>query len=203
MTFSQRLTASIYNLDAFELAQKHLLGASLCSCIGGDLTAGKITELDKVQISPYGNIPRIQYGIGFNIGYKRWDLGVFFNGSAMRTIMISGITPFGTDAYNVMEFIEENRWQESNPDPNAQYPRLGINETDVRNNLEASTYWLRDGSFLRFKTLELGYSFNWGRIYLNGDNIAVWSPFKEWDPELNWNSYPLSRTFTLGIQFKF
>ena len=128
---------------------------------------------------------------------------MFFNGSAMRTIMISGITPFGTDAYNVMEFIEENRWQESNPDPNAQYPRLGINETDVRNNLEASTYWLRDGSFLRFKTLELGYSFNWGRIYLNGDNIAVWSPFKEWDPELNWNSYPLSRTFTLGIQFKF
>ena len=168
--------------------------------VNGD---GKITDLDKVQISPYGSTPRIQYGIGINVGYKKWDLGVFFNGSAMRTIMISGITPFGTDAYNVMEFIEENRWQESNPDPNAQYPRLGINETDVRNNLEASTYWLRDGSFLRFKTLELGYSFNWGRIYLNGDNIAVWSPFKEWDPELNWNSYPLSRTFTLGIQFKF
>lgn len=46
MNFSQRLTASIYNLDAFELAQKHLLGASLCSCINGHLTAGKITELE-------------------------------------------------------------------------------------------------------------------------------------------------------------
>lgn len=168
--------------------------------INGD---GIISELDKVQISPYGDLPRIQYGLGISVGYKRWDLGLFFNGSAMRTIMISGITPFGNDSCNVLEFVADNRWTENNPDPDAQYPRLGLYENDIKNNLEVSTYWMKNGNFLRFKTLELGYSFNWGRVYLNGDNIAVWSPFKEWDPELNWNSYPLSRTFTLGVQFKF
>lgn len=66
-----------------------------------------------------------------------------------------------------------------------------------------STYWLRNGNFLRLKTLELGYNFKFGRVYVNGDNLAVWSPFKLWDPELSWNAYPLSRTVTLGVQLKF
>ena len=168
--------------------------------INGD---GVITSDDQIQISPYGRLPRIQYGFGFNVMWKKWDLGVFFNGSAMRSILISGLTPFGTTANSVITYIRDNRWTESNPDPNAGYPRLGIDIGDVRNNFETSTYWLRDGSFLRFKTLEIGYSFDIARVYLNGDNLAVFSPFKLWDPELNWNAYPFSRTFTLGVQFRF
>ena len=62
---------------------------------------------------------------------------------------------------------------------------------------------MHNGNFIRFKTLEIGYSFKFGRVYINGDNLAVWSPFKLWDPELAWNRYPLSRTFTLGVQLKF
>ena len=50
---------------------------------------------------------------------------------------------------------------------------------------------------------ELGYNFKYGRVYVNGDNLAVWSPFDLWDPELNWNTYPLQRTVTLGLQLKF
>ena len=168
--------------------------------INGD---GVITTDDQIQISPYGRLPRIQYGFGFNVMWKKWDLGVFFNGSAMRTIAISGLVPFGSNACNVIDYIAENRWSEMDPDPNASYPRLGVNAGDVRNNFESSTYWLRDGSFLRFKTLEIGYSFKIARVYLNGDNLAVFSPFKLWDPELNWNAYPFSRTFTLGVQFRF
>ena len=48
------------------------------------------------------------------------------------------------------------------------------------NNTVASTYWMRKGNFIRFKTLELGYKFKYGRVYLKGDNIAVFSPFKLW-----------------------
>lgn len=168
--------------------------------VNGD---GVINDIDKVQISKYGNLPRLQYGIGLSLGWKKWDLGLYFTGSGMRTIMISGITPFGEDACNVIEFIDKNHWTEADPNPDAAYPRLGINKADVAQNLEASTYWMRNGRFLRFKTLELGYSFKIARVYINGDNLAVWSPFKEWDPELSWNSYPFSRTFTLGVQFKF
>ena len=168
--------------------------------VNGD---GKIDGSDQVMISPYGTTPRIQYGLGMNVTYKKFDFGVFFNGSAKRTIMISGISPFGQSDYNVMQFIADDYWSESNPNPNAKYPRLGLTSSQTANNTVASTYWMRNGNFIRFKTLELGYKFKYGRVYLNGDNIAVFSPFKLWDPELSWNAYPLQRTFNIGLQINF
>ena len=168
--------------------------------VNGD---GKIDGSDQVMISPYGTTPHIQYGLGMNVTYKKFDFGVFFNGSAKRTIMISGISPFGQSDYNVMQFIADDYWSESNPNPNAKYPRLGLTSSQTANNTVASTYWMRNGNFIRFKTLELGYKFKYGRVYLNGDNIAVFSPFKLWDPELSWNAYPLQRTFNIGVQLNF
>lgn len=168
--------------------------------VNGD---GKIDGSDQVMISPYGTTPRIQYGLGMNVTYKKFDFGVFFNGSAKRTIMISGISPFGQSDYNVMQFIADDYWSESNPNPDAKYPRLGLTSSQTANNTVASTYWMRNGNFIRFKTLELGYKFKYGRVYLNGDNIAVFSPFKLWDPELSWNAYPLQRTFNIGVQLNF
>ena len=168
--------------------------------VNGD---GKIDGSDQVMISPYGTTPRIQYGLGMNVTYKKFDFGVFFNGSAKRTIMISGISPFGQSDYNVMQFIADDYWSESNPNPNAKYPRLGLTSSQTANNTVASTYWMRNGNFIRFKTLELGYKFKYGRVYLNGDNRAVFSPFKLWDPELSWNAYPLQRTFNIGVQLNF
>lgn len=164
---------------------------------------GVITSDDKGFISEYSKTPRIQYGFGFNINYKKFDLGVFFNGSAMRKVMISSIHPFGENDQNIFQFVADKRWTEENPNPNAEYPRLGLTESLVANNCESSTYWLRNGNFLRFKTLEVGYRFKYGRIYFSGDNLAVFSPFKLWDPELAWYKYPLQRTFNIGLQLSF
>ena len=179
--------------------------------INGD---GKITTEDQVMISSYDWKPRIQYGFGLNVVYKNFDLGVFFSGSAKRKIMLnSGMAPFlsgGGDGEegetlerNLMDWIANDHWSVDNPNPNAAYPRLGISKTDINNNIQSSTYWLRNGNFLRFKTLEIGYRLPYCRIYLSGDNLAVFSPFKLWDPELAWNVYPFSRTFNLGVQFTF
>lgn len=97
-----------------------------------------------------------------------------------------------------------------NEDIHAKYPRLsyGGNANNYRN----STYWLRDGSYMRLKTLELGYSLpksivnkirlNNLRIYLMGTNLLTFSSFDLWDPELgssNGQAYPLSRAFTIGL----
>lgn len=179
--------------------------------INGD---GKITNEDQVLLSPYNHVPRIQYGFGLNVVYKKFDLGVFFNGSAKRKIMInSGMAPFlssggdGTGGEtlerNLMSWIAKDHWSVDNPNPNAAYPRLGITDTDISNNIQPSSYWVRNASFLRFKTLEVGYRLPYCRIYFSGDNLAVFSPFKLWDPELAWNAYPLQRTFNLGVQFNF
>lgn len=176
--------------------------------VNGD---GTITEEDKVVLSPYGNTPRIQYGFGLNVTYKKFDFGVFFNGSAQRKVMLSNIQPFLTsgDGYgqtvdrNMMQWIADDHWSVENPNPNASFPRLGINEADVANNTVPSSFWLVNRNFLRFKTLEVGYTFPHCRVYFTGDNLAVFSPFKEWDPELSWTTYPLPRTFQVGVQLNF
>lgn len=179
--------------------------------INGD---GAITAEDKVMLSPYNKIPRIQYGFGLNVVYKKLDFGVFFNGSAKRKIMInSGYAPFlsaGGDGMtteslerNLMQWIADDHWSVDNPNPNAAYPRLGITSADTSNNTQASSFWVRNANFLRFKSLEIGYRFPYCRVYFSGDNLAVFSPFKLWDPELSWNSYPLQRTFNLGVQLTF
>lgn len=173
-----------------------------------DITGdGVIDTSDRTMISQYGTTPRVQYGFGFNVVYKKIDLNVFFNGSAKRTIMTGLMSPFaqrtGQTADNVFQYIADNRWTESNPDPNATYPRLGLLASDVANNNQTSTYWMRDGSFLRFKTLELGYKFKYGRVFATANNLAVFSSFKQWDPELEWFKYPLQRTYSMGVQLNF
>lgn len=164
---------------------------------------GAITEEDRVMISEYGRVPRIQYGFGASLRWKQFDAGVFFNGSAKRTIMSGLMAPFGQADNNVFQFIADNRWSESNPNPNALYPRLGLQTSDTQNNNQNSTYFMRNGNFLRFKSFELGYNFSKGRVYVSGNNLAVFSPFKQWDPELSWNSYPLQRTVNVGMQLSF
>ena len=167
--------------------------------VNGD---GIISNDDKVMLSPYGTTPRIQYGIGLNLTYKKFDFGVFFNGSAKRNIMIKdSFIDFGQYNYNVMKWIYDDHWTEENRD--AQYPRLGLSWSDMANNAQDSSHWMRNGNFIRFKTLEFGYSFPYCRVYFSGDNLAVWSPFKLWDPELSWNAYPLQRTFNIGVQMNF
>lgn len=172
--------------------------------VNGD---GRITEEDKVMISPFGNMPRIQYGFGLSVAYKNFDFGVFFNGSAQRKIMINNIVPFcASDTNgerNLMKWIADSHWSVATPNPNAAYPRLGIVNSQVSSNTVPSNYWMRNGNFLRFKTFEVGYRLPYCRIYVNGDNLAVWSPFKLWDPELNYNSYPLQRVINIGAQFTF
>jgi len=169
---------------------------------------GKITEDDQCMISKYGSVPRLQYGFGGTINYKKFDFGIFFSGSALRSILINGLDPFlegnRIPNKNVLKFIADNHWSVDNPNPNAEYPRLGLTTGDIGNNTVNSTYWLRNGSFLRLKNLEIGYKIPYGRIYVSGANLLRFSPFDLWDPELSsWNSYPLQRTVNVGLQLNF
>lgn len=166
---------------------------------------GKVTEDDQCMISKYGSVPRMQYGFGGTINYKKFDFGIFFSGSALRSIMINNLDPFlegnRIPNKNVLKFIADNHWSVDNPNPKAEYPRMGLTTGDIGNNTANSTYWLRNGSFLRLKNLEIGYKIPYGRIYVSGANLLRFSPFKLWDPELaSWNSYPLQHTVNVGIQ---
>lgn len=105
--------------------------------------------------------------------------------------------------HNLMQWIADSHWTEGADNTNAEYPRLGVTDTQIQNNNQPSSFFMRKADFLRFKTLEIGYTLPYCRIYFSGDNLAVWSPFDYWDPELWYNTYPLQRTFNLGVQFNF
>ena len=114
------------------------------------------------------------------------------------------MAPFGRWNANVAQWIADDYWSESNPNPKAQYPRLSAIGNE--NNHQNSTYWLRDGSFLKLKSLEFGYSMKYLRFYVNGTNLLTFSNFKLWYPEMWGNGYyqyPTQRVFNIGIQFNF
>jgi len=178
--------------------------------INGD---GKINEKDQVAIG-YPETPEIIYGFGISTGYKNFDLSFFFQGSANSSFFIqpSSIEPFASHR-NALKIVANNYWSEENPDPYAFWPRLST--TSRANNTVTSTWWLRDGSFLRLKTLEMGYSLptkmvkKWGlttaRIFLSGNNLLCFSNFDLWDPEMGGYgiSYPTQRTYNIGVNVEF
>jgi len=109
--------------------------------------------------------------------------------------------------------VAEKSWTVTQ-DPHAEYPRFSVEP--AKNNQVASTFWQKDMSFLRLKNAEIGYTFpkKWtqkahistARIYVHGVNLATFSKFKLWDPELEssyGNVYPLTRNVSLGINLVF
>lgn len=174
---------------------------------------GVINEKDQVAIG-YPTTPEIIYGFGISTGYKNFDLSFFFQGSANSSFFIqpSSIEPFASHR-NALKLVADNYWSEENPDPYAFWPRLST--TSRSNNTVNSTWWLRDGSFLRLKTVEMGYSLpqkmvhKWGlqmvRFFASGNNLFCFSNFDLWDPEMGGYgiSYPTQRTFNLGINVEF
>lgn len=167
-------------------------------------TDGTIDTNDRMYTG-FPTVPQIVYGFGPSIRYKKWDFSLFFQGVARTSLMISGIHPFGTDYMrNVQTFIADDYWAENNQNIYAAYPRLS-RDTHT-NTTVASTYWQRDGSYIKLKNAEIGFSHRFFRVYVRGSNLLVFSKFKLWDPEQGSGSgmrYPTQRVANVGIQFKF
>lgn len=197
--------------------------------LGGDIKYrdvngdGVINQEDMVPIG-LPSTPQIIYGFGFSVGYKNFDLSAFFQGSARSTFFIDptsrtdfeynvfGTAPFTNNA-QILDAYAKDHWSEENQNLYALYPRLST--FDIQNNQQTSTWWLRNGNFVRLKSVEAGYTFpkRWtqrlymssARIYFSGLNLVTWSKFKLWDPELAGNgfAYPVQKVFNLGLKFEF
>ena len=178
---------------------------------------GVITDADEGYIG--GTVdPRIVYGFGGNVSYKNWDLNFFFQGVGDTWRVIGNTQYFipgsgqGVQGNVYSNYLD--RWTEDNPSQDVFWPRLS--ETSNQNNYRASTWWKKNMSFLRLKTLEIGYTLpkeitdkicsKGIRIYLSGNNLFCFSPFDMWDPELDSNTglkYPTMRSFMVGVNLNF
>ena len=185
--------------------------------VNGD---GKISDLDYVPIG-HPTIPEINYGFGASIGFRSWDVSMFFQGSARQSFWIDSYrtAPFintmsgviGSNA--LLQAYADSYWSESNRDPYALWPRLS--NTNVSNNNRTNTWFMQDATFIRLKSAELGYTLPKSlsdqlkmsnfRVYVSGLNLLSFSGFKLWDPEMAGNGlgYPVQRVFNLGLNVNF
>ena len=185
--------------------------------VNGD---GVINDGDRVAIGATRR-PNLIYGIGGNANWRNFSFGILFQGAGKSTFSTFGKTVHafseGEWGQLMKGIMGDNRWIDSDisgdastEDPNASYPRLSFGPNP--NNFRESTFWLRDGRYLRLKNIELGYNLPTKlinkvglenvRLYVVGTNLVTWSKFDLWDPELatpRGEDYPPAKSYIFGI----
>jgi TonB-linked SusC/RagA family outer membrane protein len=178
---------------------------------------GRIDSFDQQPIG-YGSIPEIVYGFGPTITYKGFSVAGWFKGISNVDVSLNGdgLQPFsqGGERGNLLTQITD-RWTPNSTNPRPFYPRLTYGNDNM--NYANSTWWVKNGAFMRLQTLQLSYDFagaRWLRsagmsnlsIYFIGYNLLTVSGFKLWDVELgdgHGAQYPLLKTYNVGIKCTF
>ncbi len=190
-------------------------------------------EFDRTEIgSP---VPDFYGSLNLNFAYKNFDIGFNFYGSYGNDVLnlvkreLESASGYGNSASfsNVSTEYFNNRW--TGEGSTNTFARAVIDDNDVQNN-RASSYFVEDGSFLRLRNLNIGYTLPQNiieklglstlRIYTSMQNLFTITNYSGSDPEIGQNTdingnnnvttrgidagaYPLSKTFTLGLNLKF
>lgn len=181
--------------------------------VNGD---GVVNDFDRV-FTGYIREPQIMYGFGGSVGYKNFDMMVFFQGAAKTSIFLDGMSmyPFndGFGANNIIRLYYDNRFIPGQDNTNAIYP--AVTDGNNANNFRWNTLYMKDASYLRLKNAEIGYTFSDVtlsraqiaklRIFMNGLNLYTWDKVKIINPESDsgTGSYPQTRQYNFGIQASF
>lgn len=189
---------------------------------------GKITasqDMGYVGKSPYS---KFQTSLNLNGSWKGFDFDILLQSGIGRTVALTGVyskdvtgvegimdnTAFTRLFYhggNSPQFLAENSWTPDNK--NAEFPRLSL-VTVSSNNAFSSTFWYRNGNYLRLKSFQIGYTIpqkitqsvgiNKIRIYAEGSNLLTFSELTKYniDPEqpgVNNGYYPQQRILSFGL----
>jgi TonB-dependent Receptor Plug Domain./TonB dependent receptor. len=180
---------------------------------------GVIDNYDKTVIGR-GDVPRIYYGFGADLQIGNFSISALFQGTGQVDRYLDGICikPFWDDEGRDNIFANINdRWSPDNPtNQDVFYPRMYVGSDANTNNVQKSSWWVKDVSFLRLKQLNISYNIpkkildksflKSASIYLMGTNLLTFSNFKLWDPELNTSNgtaYPNVSSYSIGVKFSF
>ena len=185
--------------------------------INGD---GVINDSDRTKIGdPH---PDLIFGVNMNFAYKSWDMSMFWNGSLGNDIF-----DYTALYYETPYFFNGNRstrvldsWSPTNT--GAELPALS--ETTLNSEFStANSFFVRDGSYVRLRSLQIGYTLpdtiasklgaSSARVYYNGTNLLTLTDFTGLDPEVPRGGaldigvysaqYPTNSISSLGINIKF
>ncbi len=178
--------------------------------VNGD---GVLNEDDRVYSG--SGIPKFDVGLNFNLNYKNWDLACqmfYSNGAKIYNGGKNIAYTFGRHQDQVYQWTPQN--------PNSNIP-IFRQTSGHSNQKPASDFWLEDGTYLRVRTLSIGYTvpgteklgIEKFRVYLNSLNPFTFTEYNGYDPEVGGNgltnrgidfgNYPVSRQFLMGMQLSF
>lgn len=165
--------------------------------------------------------PTVIYGASLDLAYKGFDLTVYIQGVAGNDLWVQTRDMHrGTSTTNLLASAYTDAWR--NPGDKTDIPR--ISRTDLNNNYRGSSWYVKDGSFCKIKTLQLGYNLPKSlldkmgyiqglRFYGSAENLLTLTKFEYMDPEVPNGSalsrgissaqYPNPRVFTFGVNVQF
>lgn len=182
-----------------------------------DLSGNGVVDGDDRMTTGFSERPEYIFGLNAGIDYKGFNFSMQWSGATNvnKMLEIEYRIPFtNAGKRGLLQYFYENSWTEENK-LNATLPRAA--ETSEAWNSEKSTLWLRDASYIRLKTISVGYTFSNKRflkaiganslgLSLNGYNLLTFSPLDILDPESlgnNTGSYPLVKIYSLGVNINF
>lgn len=185
---------------------------------------GVIDANDIHQIGRSNTIPEINYGLTFNLQWNGFDLNLLFQGATNFQISYLGsdqlVQPMPWGRNGLAMFL--NRWHKADPfEANSpwvpgKYPPTRPSGTFPLNYM-TSTFWLNDASYLRLKSMEVGYtvpakwlgkkSLKALRVFANGFDLLTWTGLKFIDPEHTSQTYgylyPITKNYNVGVNVTF
>lgn len=181
---------------------------------------GLVDGNDMVVGTGYTDDPQYIAGLSIGCAWKRLTFNAQFTGAWDVSRLISDVfrRPFanasGTNQGGLLKYHLDNTWTVDNQDPNAEYPRATI--LNSNQNYANTDLYEKDAKYLRLKTLQVAYDFQFPlmkklgltqlQLSLSGYNLLTFTPYLWGDPETrasNSPSYPLQRTYTASLKVGF
>ena len=195
-----------------------------------DLNGDGVIDVNDVTYIGYPETPRLIYGFSGFVNYKGFEFSFTFQGSGRRAFFMNPvmISPFyGNNA--MLTAIYKDHWTPDNMKNNPLWPRLSTNNIGeitpqedwygifgtANKEIRKSTYFMREGKFLRCQSLELAYNLpkKWStkialsnlKVFVRANNPFIISDFKIWDVELGSDgfNYPIQKTYSVGLNVSF
>ena len=176
-----------------------------------DMNGDKVINSDdRVAMGYNSTCPEIYYSFSLGLEWKGLGFSVQFQGVGNYTAILSGTYyhPL-VDNTTISNYVYRNRWTPETP--NARFPRLTTETVD--NNLQTSSLWLADRSFLKLRNCEVYYKLpsSWlnrfwvknAKVYVRGVDLLCFDSIDQLDPEAMNNSYPATRSIHVGLSVGF
>ncbi|MBA4141373.1 MAG: TonB-dependent receptor, partial [Segetibacter sp.] len=190
---------------------------------------GKVdATYDRVVLG--SNIPKYTFGLNLEARYKGFDVGMLLQGVAGVSNYMNSYAGIAFNNFgSIQKWQMDERWTAANPRRDAGYPRLELVTNAGTPNTLLSSFWVLNGSYLRGKNVQVGYTLPGSiikrmgitsvRIYASGENLFLISNYRKgWDPEVGTDAspnddsnsitasgtyYPLLSNYTLGLNINF